>query len=119
VKKAVILGFILLSGFGVFGQTPAWEGKFIAPDKALHFTYSAAFTMLCIETAKDYPKIFKNPEWSGMAIAYTVVISKELFYDTHGSYKDMVADWAGVTAGIFVNRFVNKQIKKVYKKRNW
>lgn len=52
----ILLTFIVLSG--------NCQDKWIATDKALHFSYSAALTMLGTETAKDWK--CKNQEVVGI-----------------------------------------------------
>jgi uncharacterized protein YfiM (DUF2279 family) len=105
---------LLLFTLNVSGQD-----RYFGTDKALHFGYSTALTMLCIETAKDY-KFIRNPELTGVIVAFSVGMAKEVCYDKpNGSYKDLVADFAGCVSGVFINRFVNKQIEKHYKKKGW
>ncbi len=112
--KHIIVIFLLLLVLQLSGQS-----KYIAPDKALHFGYSTVLTMLCIETAKDY-KFIKNPELTGVVVAFSAGIAKEVFYDKpNGDHKDLVADFGGCVVGLYLNRFINKQIQKQYKKRGW
>jgi uncharacterized protein YfiM (DUF2279 family) len=113
MKKAVIIVLIFLSGL-VSGQD-----RYFAQDKALHFGYSTALTMLCIETAKDYPQTFRNPELTGVIVAFSVGIAKEVCYDSKVSGKDLIADFAGCVIAVPINRWINRQIEKRYKKKGW
>ena len=91
------------------------QDKWISPDKALHFTYSALGTALFTNTLKDYN--VKAPEIKGATIMFGIGLSKELFYDTKVSYKDLTADLLGCVVGTYVNRWLNKwETKKFYKK---
>jgi hypothetical protein len=95
------------------------QDRYFAPDKALHFGYSTALTMLCIETAKDYPQTFRNPELTGVIVAFSVGIAKEVCYDSKVSGKDLIADFAGCVIAVPINRWINRQIEKRYKKKGW
>jgi uncharacterized protein YfiM (DUF2279 family) len=114
--KILILICILFS-LNTTAQQPPWEGKFIAEDKAMHFTFSAAFTMLATETAKDYKA--KNPELIGIIAGFGIGLSKEFLYDKNQSSRDLLVDFAGCTTGLIVNRWINKRIEKAYKKKGW
>ena len=116
MKWGFIILLILLSSQS-WSQQPAWEGKFFAPDKALHFTASVAFTMLATETAKDYN--VKNPELIGIISGFSLGLAKEFLYDKHQSSRDLLADFGGCVLAIPLNRFINKKIEKVYKKKGW
>ena len=90
------------------------QDKWIAPDKALHFTYSALGTALITNTLTDYN--VKAPEIKGAAIMFGIGLSKELFYDSKISYKDLTADFVGCVVGTYVNKWFNKwETKRFYK----
>ena len=119
MKKNIFIILLLFLSTNIFGQN-AIEGKWLAKDKVLHFSFSMVTTMLAVQTAYDYPKIFKNPELTGLVVGFGVGIVKEIWYDyPNGSHKDLVVDFAGCVSGVLVNRFTNKQIQKYYKKKGW
>ena len=107
----LILSILLLC----LSLTISAQDKWIAPDKALHFTYSALGTALITNTLTDYN--VKAPEIKGAAIMFGIGLSKELFYDSKVGYKDLTADLVGCVVGTYVNRWINKwETKKFYKK---
>ena len=110
MKIGIVILLILISFLNVSAQD-----KWIASDKALHFTYSALGTALITNTLNDYN--VKAPEIKGAAIMFGIGLSKELFYDTKVSYKDLTADLLGCVVGTYANKWFNKwETKKFYKK---
>ena len=114
MKKLVTILLIMFS-LSCWSQVPSCEGKFLGKDKIAHFTFSAAFTMLGTEIAKDYNA--KNPELIGIISGFSIGLAKEFLYDEHQSSRDLLADFTGCVAGIYLNKIFNKwETKHFYNK---
>ncbi len=81
--------------------------RFIAPDKAKHFLASAISTVFVFELAHQSAG-WNRGRSRGAALGFSVGLglSKELWDQSrrqhHFSWKDLVADLAGITAGMII-----------------
>jgi putative lipoprotein len=99
---------ILLAGSLSFGGPPRQPpDRWLARDKALHFTASAIIQSVGHSVLRANGRAYRDAAWTAAGVTMSLGVAKEL-WDRHDgrvfSTKDLTADAAGTGAGAILIR---------------